>query len=260
MLRQPRVGSTSRSRGVVLMGLARLAVVAVGWLAPAPAAGADFKPHAEPCARRSRRSATPSSSRRRCSIEAGTPNYDKPESREVFAADQVGRAIVSGGNFQEIELQDGSSHPAEVLRSLEHRQQADDVPAEVRLRQRRPRRRRQARAPAPCYVGGRFTKITDASGVERNRVRLALINLDTCTVEVGFNAGGINSKVNDIVFAGSRLFIGGDFTEVGGQAIETIAELDSIDRCGQPRLQLRHERGAGHADPRHGRSSPTAPG
>lgn len=154
-----------------------------------------------------------------------TPRWDRPQSREVLVADQVGRAIVSGGNFAEIQLQDGS-----VIQQNYFAAWSIDSKQMLCQQQLTFNNEVLAVAPGPTpsevYVGGRFTKVAGADGVERNRSRLALIDLSDCSVGLAFKPTGINNKVNNIVRSGDRLFIGGDFDQVAGQAIETVAELN----------------------------------
>jgi hypothetical protein len=156
----------------------------------------------------------------------GYPIIHGSRAEQVFAADQAGRHIVSGGSFRTIELQDGTrlSQPYFAAWHIDTRQIAcanqfsfnDEV---------------LAVEPGPSltevYVGGRFTKVTGSDGVERTRNKVALIDLADCSVDRTFISLGANGKVNEIVRVGDRLFLGGDFTTIGGQSVETLAELDA---------------------------------
>ena len=72
-----------------------------------------------------------------------------------------------------------------------------------------------------AYVGGDFTTI---NGVARRDV--ALVNISTGQVVTSWNPPLTNyGFVNDIVVRGSRVFIGGTFTQVGGKNHSEIASL-----------------------------------
>ncbi|MBP2218283.1 PKD domain-containing protein [Arthrobacter sp. CAN_C5] len=73
------------------------------------------------------------------------------------------------------------------------------------------------------YVGGQFGTLNGASTPKV--VRLALSNGARITA---FNAGNINAVVHDMKLSGNRLFIGGEFTAVRGQARTALAELDPV--------------------------------
>lgn len=144
--------------------------------------------------------------------------------REVLATDQAGRFIVSGGNFQSVLLQDGSTITRQyfaawnidtkqlVCPTLKFDNEVTAVAA--------------GPSPSKVYVGGKFTKITGADGVIRTRNKIALIDLSTCGADNTFVSTGANGKVDAIAFAGNRLFVGGDFTMMGGQSIDVIAEMN----------------------------------
>ncbi|MFD1847298.1 PKD domain-containing protein, partial [Arthrobacter flavus] len=73
------------------------------------------------------------------------------------------------------------------------------------------------------YIGGQFGTLNGASTPKV--VRLALSNGARITA---FNAGSINAVVHDMKLSGNRLFIGGEFTAVRGQARTALAELDPV--------------------------------
>ncbi|GAA1120130.1 hypothetical protein GCM10009582_16650 [Arthrobacter flavus] len=73
------------------------------------------------------------------------------------------------------------------------------------------------------YIGGQFGTLNGASTPKV--VRLALSNGARVTA---FNAGNINAVVHDMKLSGNRLFIGGEFTAVRGQARAALAELDPV--------------------------------
>jgi hypothetical protein len=157
-----------------------------------------------------------------------TPTFidlNTTQKREVFAADQVGRYIVAGGDFYEVELQDGT-----VLQQKYFTAWNIDTKQIVCPNQLTFDNEVLAIAPGPTptkvYVAGRFNNITGADGVKRTRVKVGLVDLATCSVDTTFVTTGGNGKVEEIVNANGRIFIGGDFTSIGGVAVETIAELD----------------------------------
>ena len=145
--------------------------------------------------------------------------------RQVFGADQVGRYIVAGGNFANVELQDGRtiSQPYFTAWNIDSRQlvcaglRFDDEVLAVE--------------PGPAadlvYVGGRFTTITTADGAVLKRGRVALIKLSDCSVVRTFVSQGANNKVDELVLVGGRLFVGGDFSTIGAQPVGTLAQLDA---------------------------------
>ncbi len=146
--------------------------------------------------------------------------------REVMAVDQLGRYVVSGGNFYEVELQDGTVLQQKYFAAwnIDTKQIVcankftfDDEVLSV------------AAGPTATtvYVGGRFSKVTGANGVAKSRARIALLNLADCSVDKTFISLGANDKITAIVRNSDRLYIGGDFTSIGGLAIETIAELSA---------------------------------
>ncbi len=146
--------------------------------------------------------------------------------REVMVVDQLGRYIVSGGNFHEVELQNGTVLQQKYFAAwnIDTKQIVcankftfDDEVLSVSA----------GPTATTVYVGGRFSKITGGDGVIRSRTRIALLNLADCSVDKTFAPLGANDKITAIVRNADRLYIGGDFTAIGGTAIETIAELNA---------------------------------
>ncbi|MCP5028873.1 MAG: hypothetical protein GY929_21580 [Actinomycetia bacterium] len=145
--------------------------------------------------------------------------------REVFAADQVGDYIVTGGNFHRIEVQDGTVLQQKYFaawnintKELVCREQFT-FSNEIHAIEPGP-------SPTQVYVGGRFNTVTGADGKERPRNKVALIDLADCSVDKTFVSTGGNAKVTEIVYTGDRLFVAGDFTSIGGRDVETVAEFD----------------------------------
>jgi hypothetical protein len=141
---------------------------------------------------------------------------------QTYAIDLVGNYIISGGNFTQIELQNGTIINQPYLSIVDWRTKEQvctnlDVDDEV-----------LAIAPGPdddtAIIGGRFDKITGADGVERTRNKVALINMKTCEVDRNWIMSGVNGKVTEIAVRNDRMFIGGDFSQAGGFAIERLAE------------------------------------
>ena len=144
--------------------------------------------------------------------------------RQTFAVNLSGRYLVSGGDFLNVELADGSviSHPYLAIFDTTTKElvcQDLEVDDEVLTVIPGP-------DPESILIGGRFRKITGPDGVERGRNRLAKIDIATCSVDRVWIAGPINSRVDEMTVSGNRLFIGGSFTSVDGQPIEKLAELD----------------------------------
>ena len=194
-----------------------LAPPLVGDAAPARLAAADPLPHA---------SLVPETPARGYPIIHNTPYVSTRVPRQVKAIDQVGRMIVSGGDFYEVELQNGTVLQQKYFAAwdMDTKQllcpQQFTFDDEVLAIEPGP-------TPTTVYVGGRFTKVTGADGVLRTRNKIALLDLATCSVDNTFVSIGANDKVNEIELFGTRLFVAGDFTAISGQPIETIAELNA---------------------------------
>lgn len=149
----------------------------------------------------------------------GTPNQTR-------AIDLIGNYIISGGDFTTIELQNGTFVSQPYLAIVDWRTKelvcTDlDVDDEV-----------WSIAPGPdentAVIGGRFDKVNGADGVDRTRNKIALIDLETCSVDKTWIVSGLNGKVTELAVRNNRLFLGGDFTQVEGLAIERLAEV-SLD-------------------------------
>ncbi len=143
---------------------------------------------------------------------------------QTYAIDLVGNYVISGGNFQQIQLQNGQIISQPYLSIVDWRTKEQvctnlDVDDEV-----------LAIAPGPdantALIGGRFDKVTGADGVERTRNKIALINMKDCEVDKTWVMTGLNGKVTELAVRGNRLFVGGDFTNAGGLGIERLAEAN----------------------------------
>ena len=143
---------------------------------------------------------------------------------QTYAIDLVGNYIISGGNFRQIELQNGQIVNQPFLSIVDWRTKDLvctnlDVDDEV-----------LAIAPGPdantALIAGRFDKVTGADGVERTRNKIALINMKDCEVDKTWVMSGLNGRVTELAVRGNRLFVGGDFTNAGGLGIERLAEAN----------------------------------
>lgn len=75
------------------------------------------------------------------------------------------------------------------------------------------------------YVGGRFTNIY---GVTRNSI--AKLNTNNGTVITNWNPSpDLNSTITAITLSGTAVYVGGEFTSIGGQARLKLAKLDSTN-------------------------------
>jgi len=155
------------------------------------------------------------------------PNLPGATWRQVFAADQAGRFIVTGGDFYQIELQDGTVLQQKYFAAWNIDTKQIVCPNkfvfdnEVLAVEPGP-------SPTQVYVGGRFTKVTGSDGVQRTRNKVALLDLADCSVDRTFASTGANGKINEVVLSNGRLFVGGDFTSIGGVNQPVIAELNPV--------------------------------
>ncbi len=155
---------------------------------------------------------------------------------QTYAVNLVGNYVISGGNFQQIQLQDGSTIDQPYLSIVDWRTKEQmctelDVNDEVLSIEPGPRSN-------TAYIGGRFSKATGADGVERTRNKVALIDLETCAVDRTFSSIGANGKITNLDFTGDRLFVGGDFTQIGGVGQVFVAELDHITGAVKPEFNV----------------------
>lgn len=163
------------------------------------------------------------------------PNGDSVP-REVQAAEQVGNHIVGGGNFLQVERPNGTvaAAPYFTAWTLDTKQllcTSTKFNGEV-----------MALAAGPggtsVYVGGAFSSITGPDGVARKRTKIAKILLPSCAVDLTFVSPALTNKVDELALLGNRLFVGGDFSTIGGSAVSTLAELNATTGAVNPAFSL----------------------
>jgi hypothetical protein len=75
------------------------------------------------------------------------------------------------------------------------------------------------------YVGGQFTTATSPTGQSVGRANLAAFDATTGALRTGFVAN-TNGVVRSLASDGTRLFVGGSFTTIGGQSRSRLAAVD----------------------------------
>ena len=142
---------------------------------------------------------------------------------EVRAHAQVGDRIFVGGDFQQVELIDGSVIDQAHIFAYDINTGEVDQNFRPLLNNNVTALETNA-AGDGLYVGGRFVR-WEVDGVATFPGRVA--KLDAAgAIDRGFRAGA-SAVVLDIAQVGNDLYIGGDFRIVGNQAIEGIARLDA---------------------------------
>ena len=139
---------------------------------------------------------------------------------EVWAVEQVGNAIVVGGNFTQVQTERNGPvvNQAAIF--------AYDIDSGRFLEDFRPVLRSDSGLvevrdiePAPngtdLYISGRFTSIDDRTdGRERTRNRLALLDIRDGSLDRNFAQAGVNARVLSIdIDRRGNLYAGGNFTE-----------------------------------------------
>lgn len=201
-------------------------------VALAPRAEAGFRNH---------QSVVPQAPAKGYPIILNTPLIPQPNGtfakRQVYAADQIGRVIVSGGDFQQIEMPDGSVVARSFFTAWNLDTKAMVCPTltfdnEVLAFAEGP-------TPTQMYVAGKFTKVAGADGVVQSRSRIALVDLATCSVSAAFKPAYFDFKIDKVAYGAGRLFVGGDFTKIGtATTLDVIAELDPATAAARPALDL----------------------
>lgn len=155
------------------------------------------------------------------------PRRDLPKALDgtAFAAVSIGNWIVVGGDFTQIELQDGTivDQPALFAYDIDSGAfndafrpaivKADGV-AVVRTLE-------SAGNDVDVYVGGKFITVDGLP-----YPRLAKLSVDTGLLDETF-APAVDGPIRDIALHGASLFIGGEFDSVGGEARSRLAKVDA---------------------------------
>ncbi len=156
--------------------------------------------------------------------------------RQVLTANQIGRTIVAGGDFIQVLRADGVTIDRAYFAAWNIDTKALVCPQMIFDNHV------LAVAEGPTadkiYVAGRFGKVTGADGVVRARSKLALLDLSTCSVDPAFVPPAFDLKIDQLAYGAGRLFVGGDFTTIGGAAYDYLAELDPATAAVKPSLNL----------------------
>jgi len=142
---------------------------------------------------------------------------------EVRAHAKVGDRIFVGGDFQEVELPDGTVITQPYLFAY-------DVNTGVLDPNFRPLLNKSVRALEPTpqgdglYVGGQFTRWEDDGGLA---FPLRIAKLDASgALDTNFSASA-SAQVLSIAATGSDVYIGGNFLDISGVAATGLAKLDA---------------------------------
>ncbi len=73
------------------------------------------------------------------------------------------------------------------------------------------------------YLGGSFTTVLSG----QSRAKVAAVDASTGSLVAGFNATNANNTVYSLLYSGSTLYAGGNFTTIGNQTIGRLAKLDA---------------------------------
>ena len=152
------------------------------------------------------------------------PRIDFPKILDgrVFAMAEVGHWIVVGGDFQQLELQDGRVITRPHLVAFDR-----DTGALVDEFEPAPNRPVHAIAPGlagnEMFVGGRFSQIDGHA-----RAKLAKVALPDGSVDPRWIAN-VSAKVTSIdITSDQRMFVGGSFKKVKGTDHDNLAEIDPV--------------------------------
>ena len=75
------------------------------------------------------------------------------------------------------------------------------------------------------YAGGSFNNVV-ANGVTTTAYKITQLNISNGSVVSSFKPKTVNAIVHDVQYNNGRLFIGGEFTTIGGVARHRLAELN----------------------------------
>jgi len=148
--------------------------------------------------------------------------------RQSYAVDMIGNYIISGGDFQQVQLPNGGATITQpylaIFDSRDRSLVCEDLDVDDEV---------LAIAPGPrsgtAIIAGRFNRVTGPDGVERVRNKVALIDLEQCDVDRTWIVSGLNGRVTELAVTGNRLFIAGDFTSVAGTGIGNLIEVAHDD-------------------------------
>ena len=143
--------------------------------------------------------------------------------RETSAVDMIGNYIVSGGNFLNIQLQNGTTISQPHLAVFDTR--TKDLVCQGLTTDKEVLAIVRGHEPDTVIIGGAFNSVTGTNGTFF-RSKVAKVSLDTCEVDTSWEISGVSAKVSDFALTMDRLFIAGDFTSIDGEAISHLAELD----------------------------------
>jgi len=152
---------------------------------------------------------------------------------EVWAVEQVGNAVVVGGNFTQIQtVRNGPiiNQAGIYAYDIDSGILLDDFLPTLSVNNGTP----EIKALEPAadgrsvYIGGKFTAIDDHTD-NRVRVRNRIAKLDVTTgrLDRNFARGGVDAKVLTLELVGSDLYVGGNFgriydTDVGRPPVEHV--------------------------------------
>lgn len=153
---------------------------------------------------------------------------------QVWAVEQVGNAVVVGGNFTRVQVERGG----EIVNQAGL--YAYDLDSGQFLADFRPtlgtagglttvRDIEPAADGESFYIGGRFTTINDGTdGRTRTRNRIARLNLDG-RLDRTFALGGVDAQVLSLSLgADNNLYVGGNFTQVFDLAVDRPPILQEV--------------------------------
>jgi PKD repeat protein len=154
-----------------------------------------------------------------------TPQVDNGDVQSIA---QVGNMIIIGGNFTSVSGQTynhvAAFNATTGAVSTSFRPSVNGIVNAV--------------APGPndhsVYVGGNFSQIGATSVTD-----LALLDLNTGAIAAGWQTPSFNfGEVRDLTLRGSRLYVGGTFTIVGGRAHGGLASLNATTGAVLPFMNI----------------------
>ena len=183
------------------------------------------------------------------------PRLDTPIvlNGEVWAVEQVGNAIVVGGNFTQIQTTRNGpviNQAGLFAYDMDSGILLDHFLPTLSVNNGTP----EIKALEPAadgrsvYIGGKFTAIDDKTdGRTRVRNRIAKIDVTTGRLDRNFARGGVDAKVLTLDLVGNQLYVGGNYgriydTDVGRPPIEhdhhSFARFDATSGGYDPNFKL----------------------